>query len=76
MKRSDNKGLSRYLCLWAAIFILAVSCLIVTIQSNHAFETKEGNVNHASKTKIQPPGIPPIDEAVPSVIETATFGLG
>ncbi len=50
MKRSGNKGLSRYLCLWAAISILAVSGLIVTIQPNHAFETKEGKVNLASKT--------------------------
>lgn len=76
MKRSENKGLRRYLCLWAAISIVAVSGLIVTIQPNHAFETKEGKVNLASKTNIQPRGIPPIDEALPSIIETATFGLG
>jgi hypothetical protein len=48
----------------------------VTIQPNHAFATKEGKVNFASKTKIQSLEIPPIDEAVPSTIETATFGLG
>jgi hypothetical protein len=76
MKRSENKGLSQSLCLWAAISILAVSGLIVTIQPNHAFETKEGKMNLASETKIQPRGIPPIDEAVPSKIKTATFGLG
>jgi hypothetical protein len=76
MKRSGNRGRSRYLCLWAAISILAVSGLLVTIQPNHAFATKEGKVNFASKTKIQSLEIPPIDEAVPSTIETATFGLG
>ena len=56
MKRSENKGLCRYLCLGAAISILAVSGLIVTIQPKHAFETKEGKVNLVSETKIQPPG--------------------
>ena len=76
MKRNGSKGLSRYLWLWATISILAVSGLIVTTQANHAFETKEGKVNLASKTKIQSPGIPPIDEVVPSIVETATFGLG
>ncbi len=76
MKRNGNKGLSRYVCLGAAISILAVSGLIVTDQPNHAVETKEAEVNLAFETKIQSPGIPPIDEAVPSIIETATFGLG
>ena len=76
MKRSGNKGLSRYVCLWTAISILTVSGLLVTIQSTHASETKESKVNLAYKTKIQSPEIPPIDEAVPSIIETATFGLG
>lgn len=76
MKRSGNKKLSRYLCLCAAISILAVSGLIVNIKPNHAFETKEDKVNLASKTQIQSPGIPPIDQAVPTIIETATFGLG
>lgn len=76
MKRNGNKELSRTLCLWVAIFILTVSGLIMTIQSIHASEIKEGKVNLASNTKIQSPGLPPIDEAAPSIIETATFGLG
>lgn len=76
MKRNGNKELIRYLYLCAAIAILAVSGLIVTMQPNHAFETKEGKMNLASKTTIQSPDIPPIDEAVPAIIETAAFGLG
>ena len=76
MKGSENKGLRRYLYLCAVISILAVSGLIVAIQPNHALETKEGKVNLASKTKIQSPEIPLIDQAVPTITETAAFGLG
>ena len=76
MKRSENKRLSRYVLLMGAISILAVAGSMVTMQSIHATETKEGKVNLATNTKIQSSKIPPIDESAPSLIETATFGLG
>lgn len=76
MKRRRNSGLSRYLFVWGVVSVLVVGSLMVTIQSNNASETKEGKVNLASKSKIESPGIPPIDVAAPSIIETASFGLG
>lgn len=76
MRKIGNRGLSRYLLVWSAVSVLAVGGLMVTTQSNHASETKKGKVNLASESKIESPGIPAIDEAAPSIIETATFGLG
>ncbi|NNK93562.1 MAG: hypothetical protein HKP41_04340 [Desulfobacterales bacterium] len=76
MKKRRNSGHNRYLFVWGVVSVLVVGCLMVTMQSNHASETEGGKVTLASKAKIESPGIPPIDEAVPSLIETASFGLG
>lgn len=76
MRKSGNRGLSRYLLVWSVVSVLAVGGSMATTQSNHASKTKEGKVNLAPKTKIESPGIPAIDAAAPSIIETATFGLG
>jgi len=76
MNRRATRGLSRYLFIGGTISVIAVACLLVTIQSNHASETKEGKVNLATTSKIESPLIPPIDAAAPSIIETASFGLG
>jgi len=43
-------------------------------QDNQALKTKEGSMSLAYKTES--PTIPPIDAAVPSKFETASFGLG
>ncbi len=75
MKRKNTR-LSRYTFLWGSILVITVGCLMATMQVNQASETKESSVNIALKTKTELPGIPPIDEAVPSIIETASFGLG
>ena len=76
MRRQGNRGLGQHLFVWGAISGLVVACLMVIIQSNHASETKESTVNLASESKTERPGIPPIDDAVPPIIETASFGLG
>ena len=76
MKRRKNIGLRRYLFVWKTISVLTVVCFMVTMQSSHASETRGNKVSLASTSKIESLGIPPIDEAVPSIIETASFGLG
>jgi hypothetical protein len=75
MKRRNTR-LSRYVFVWCTISVITVGCLMATMQSNQASETKESSVNIALKSKTELPGIPPIDEAVPPIIETASFGLG
>jgi hypothetical protein len=45
-------------------------------QTNHEKKTMEASVNLAYKTETDSPAIPTIDEAAPSVFETASFGLG
>jgi hypothetical protein len=76
MKISGNRKLRRYLFVWGVISVLSGGCLLMTIQPNYASEAKESNVNRASISKIEPPAIPAIDEEAPSMIETASFGLG
>lgn len=76
MKRRRNSGLSRYVLVWGTISVLVIGFLVGTMQLNQASQTKERKVNLASKSKLESPGIPPIDEAAPSRIETASFGLG
>lgn len=61
MKRRKKRGLSGYMFILGAISVLTVGCFILTLQSSDAAETT---------------GIPPIDQAVPSIIKTASFGLG
>jgi hypothetical protein len=75
MKRRNTR-FSRYTFLWSTILVITVGCLMATMQSNQASETKESSVNIALKTNNELPGIPPIDKAVPAIIETASFGLG
>ena len=71
-----NIRLGRYLFVWGTILFLTAGCLVTLVQSNQASETEEGRVNIATKSKMESPGIPLIDEAVPPIIETASFGLG
>ena len=74
--KKGNTRFSRYVFVWGTILVLTVGCLMATMQVNKASETKESSVNIALKSQIELPGIPPIDEAVPPIIETASFGLG
>jgi hypothetical protein len=76
MKRRKNRALSGYLFVWGAISVLTVGCFMLTMQSGNAAETTENRMGLTAKTKIESPGIPPIDEALPSIIKTASFGLG
>ncbi len=76
MKRRKNRGLIQYVFVWGSISVLIVVCFIVTMQSSDAAEKKGNRVNLTSKSKIESPEIPPIDEGVPSIIKTASFGLG
>ena len=75
MKRRNTR-FSRYAFLWSTILVITVGCLMATMQVNQASETKESSVNIALESKTELPGIPPIDEGVPPIIETASFGLG
>lgn len=45
-------------------------------RANHEEKTMEASVNLAYQTETDAPAIPAIDEAAPSVVETASFGLG
>lgn len=74
--KTSNIMFGRYLFVWGTFLFLTVGCLVTLVQSNQTSETEEGRVNIAAKSKMESPGIPLIDEAVPPVIETASFGLG
>ena len=54
-------------------FIMGCSPTAAT-QANHGSKAKEGSMGLAYKTESPAP--PPIDSAVPSSFETASFGLG
>ena len=76
MKTRRNKKRIRKFFVWGAISFLTLGYLLVTINSNHASETKERKVNLASESKKESAKIPPIDEMAPPIFETASFGLG
>ena len=64
---------------WLLLGILVIILGIVstkTAQANPAFDTKEGSMNLAYNLESKSKNIPPIDAAVTSVFETASFGLG
>ena len=74
--KTRNISRGRSVFAWGTILFLTAGCLVTLVQSNQASEPEEGRVNIATKSKLESPGIPPIDEAVPPIIETASFGLG
>ncbi|MFW2365986.1 MAG: hypothetical protein ACN4GW_06190 [Desulforhopalus sp.] len=76
MQKKGVRPSRRYFYLWGTISAIAVVCLIMTIQSNHAVEIEEDTMNLDAISRIELPGLPPIDVAVPSKFETASFGLG
>jgi hypothetical protein len=53
---------------------LSSGFLTTDIQANQASKTKEDFMSLAYKTEF--PAIPPMDEAMPDHLETASFGLG
>ena len=74
--KTRNIRFRRYLFIWGTILFLTGCGLVTIVQSNQVSETEEGRVNIAAKSKMESKGIPLIDEAVPPIIETASFGLG
>jgi len=59
--------------------------MLIVIHNNDVFPTTNTQANQASKIKensmslaykTEYPAIPPIDEAMPDNLETASFGLG
>ena len=45
-------------------------------QADHDSKKTEAAMNLAHKTETDAPAIPPMDAAAPTVVETASFGLG
>jgi len=76
MKSKGNRILNTYVFPWGAVLVLSICFLMLTIQANHASGTEESKANLASKSKTPAPKIPAIDEAAPSIFDTASFGLG
>lgn len=76
MKSIESRALRRFLTAWKSISLLAVGYLVVTMHSSHASKMKEVDVKPATTSTVKSPGLPPIDQAIPSTIETASFGLG
>lgn len=76
MKRKGNRGLSKSLMSLGILTIITISIFMMNLSSNYAEETKERTMNLASQPTLVSPEIPPMDAAVPTVFETASFGLG
>jgi len=74
MKKSGYFNIIRCLFLWGVMSFLMGASLTTAKQANEGSKTKEGSMGLAYETG--PPAIPPIDAAVPTNFETASFGLG
>jgi hypothetical protein len=74
MKKRSCADVIRCLFLLGLMSFLMGCSPTTGTQANHASKTKEDSMSLAYKTGS--PAIPPIDAAVPSNFETASFGLG
>lgn len=66
---------------WCLLFTFTLSLLLACSpatdsQADQKPNTTEATMNLAFKTETDPLEIPPIDAAAPSIVETASFGLG
>ena len=67
--------------IWCLFFLGMLSFLwacspAMDSQASHESKKTEGTMNLAHKMETDVPEIPPIDAKVPSIFETASFGLG
>ncbi|MFO7965910.1 MAG: hypothetical protein R6U50_18430 [Desulfobacterales bacterium] len=62
--------------LFGIISTLLVAVTPTTAQADLAFDEKERSMNLAYRLETESAKLPPIDAAVPQVLETAYFGLG
>jgi hypothetical protein len=74
MKNRSSVNIFRCLFLLGAMAFFSGCDPTTATKANHESRTKKGSMNLAYKTES--PAIPPIDAAVPSKFETASFGLG
>lgn len=74
MKNKSSVNMALCLFLLGMITSFAGCNPTTATLADHDSGTKQGSMNLAYKTES--PVIPPIDAAVPSKFETASFGLG
>ena len=74
MEKRSCVNIIRCLFLLGVMSFLMGGSPTTATQANNGSKAKEGSLSLAYKTES--PAIPPIDAAVPSNFETASFGLG
>ena len=74
MKKRSCADVIRCLVLLGLMSFLMGCSPTTATEANHDSKAKEGSMSLAHKSEFS--AIPPIDAAVPSNFETASFGLG
>ena len=76
MKGKAYRGISGYLLSIESISIIAIGCLMTILTAEHASGATENAMKSASTSTLESSEIPSIDKNTPSVVQTASFGLG
>jgi hypothetical protein len=76
MKKRSCANIIQCLLLFAVMSMLLSGPLMTETQAMRTQKTKEGSMSLAFKIETESSKIPLIDAAVPSIFETASFGLG
>ena len=76
MKEKNFESSIRWLLILGLISLILGVTRLVTTRADNDSNTKEGPMNLAYKLETKSPEMPPIDTAVTTVFETASFGLG
>ena len=76
MKKRSCANIIQCLVLLGVMWFLLSGSLTTETQANPTQKTKEGSMSLAYKIETESSKIPLIDAAVPSIFETASFGLG
>jgi len=76
MKKRKCTDATWCLCLLGMLLFLWACSPTMDSQASHESKKTETDMNLAYKIETGPPAIPVIDAAAPSILETASFGLG
>jgi hypothetical protein len=58
------------------ILVVVFTTFLTTIHPSNAAQVQERDMHRDSRSMIYTADIPPIDTALPSLLKTASFGLG
>jgi hypothetical protein len=76
MKKRNGLDAIWCLCLMGMLSFLWACSPSMDTQASHESKTMEADMNLAHNMETESPAIPAIDAAAPTLVETASFGLG